>query len=114
MDFKVEASGKVGILTIDGGIIIHHAYELREALMKSLHTFEQMVINFENLTDIDLTCLQLLCSAHRTSLKLNKNLTLAGKNLERFKKIAKDAGFYRHMGCVLDNNKSCLWISGDA
>ncbi len=44
---------------------------------------------FEAVTEIDLSCLQLLCSAHRTALSLNKNLTLNCQESEAFMRPPK-------------------------
>ncbi|MBI5639100.1 MAG: STAS domain-containing protein [Nitrospirae bacterium] len=112
MDFKVESSGQVGVLTLDGDLTISRADELRTALMKSLDSVDHLVINLDGFTELDLSCFQLLCSAHRTIARQNKRLTLAGEHLDDFRRIVRAAGFMRSTGCIMDMNKDCLWIGG--
>lgn len=109
MEYKLEQSGAMGILTIDGELTVQYAHELKSALLKSLDNVDHLVLNLAKVTSIDLSCLQLLCSAHRTSGKLNKQLSLIGDRPEALQQAAKNAGYLRHVGCSYDAHKDCLW-----
>jgi len=110
MKFELEPSGNRGILTIDGELTIERAVELKAMLMKSLRSADNVHIQIDAVTEADLSCLQLLCSAHRTALSLNKNLTLNCQESEVFKHITEISGYSRHKGCCLDTSECCLWI----
>jgi anti-anti-sigma factor len=114
MDFKVKDSGEVGILTLAGELTIERAVELKEALSKSLDEVSQLVLNLEKTAKVDLSALQLLCSAHRTSIRLNKHLSLAGNLSEPFERTVEEAGFFRRKGCGLSPDKGCLWVGGNS
>ncbi|MBF0507253.1 MAG: STAS domain-containing protein [Nitrospirae bacterium] len=113
MDFKTEYSGDSGILTLDGDLTIERADELKKALIDGLAETDRLIVDLENVGEADLTCLQLLCSAHRMSVRLNKRLMLSEKRSEAFRNLCKTAGFQRHTGCVLDTQGSCLWKGTD-
>ncbi len=108
IDFKMEDSGNIGVLTMDGELTIQCADELKTVLIRSLDNVEHVVLNFKEVTEMDLSCLQLFCSACRTSAGLNKRLTLTGNHPEAFKRAIRNAGYSCHICCVFDSNKSCL------
>lgn len=113
MDFKLEQSGAVGVLTLNGALTIGCAEELKATLMKSLERVEHLVLNLGTVEEVDLSCLQLLCSAHRTSTRLNKQMTIAGGRPEAFRRAVCAGGYGRHVGCSFDIHKTCLWLGGN-
>jgi anti-anti-sigma factor len=109
-DFSLEHSGDVAVLAVSGPVTVEKACELKEILMKALHGAEHVIFNLEGMTEVDLSCLQILCSAHRTSIRLNKRITLGNVRPEVFSRAVECGGFDRHTGCALDTTKSCLWV----
>ncbi|MFQ5455661.1 MAG: STAS domain-containing protein [Nitrospirota bacterium] len=102
---------EIVLVTLTGELTISYIDGLKESLVDILNkdTY-QIVLDVEKVIDVDISCLQLLCSVHRTSNRMEKRLMLNGKSSEVFKRIVKDAGYSRHVGCALDCNKNCLWI----
>ena len=62
----------VRIVRLTGDLTISRADEMRSALLESLKGAEHIEIDLSSVEDADLSCLQLLCSAHRTSKHLGK------------------------------------------
>ena len=110
VNFAIGYTGSVGVLTVNGAMTLQQIDKMKAALMKLISGSEHVVVNLEDVTDIDMACLQLLCAAHRTSTALNKNFTITGNRPEIFKNMVNEAGFPRKMGCVMDNADSCLWV----
>ena len=110
--FRDQQSGKQGTITLDGNLTVGRAEELRTLLIKALIDAEQVRVDFGTVTDIDLSCIQLLCSAHRSATRMKRSVSLSGDWPELFKKIVKEAGYARHSGCRLDLDNSCLWVRG--
>ena len=104
-------SGTTGILKFDGELTLRHANEIRAAFIKALIDADHVEIDVRNVTEADLSCLQLLCSAHRTSLKLNKRLNFVGSLPRHFIEAVEAAGYSRSSGCTKDCEQSCLWIA---
>lgn len=94
---------------VEGELTIRHANELKAILMKSLNAVAPVVLNFEKATEVDLSCLQLLCSVHRTSVRSGQRLTLTRDRSEALKRAVEDAGYSRQRGCVLARDQSCFW-----
>jgi anti-anti-sigma regulatory factor len=107
-DIKVEKKGKERLLVISGSLTIEHAAEFREALMKSLEKTSHVMLNLDAVTETDLSCLQLLCSAHRTFVNAKKSVELAGTP-DILKHAARDMGYKRDLGCMQETEKSCFW-----
>ncbi|MCR4321812.1 MAG: STAS domain-containing protein [Candidatus Brocadiaceae bacterium] len=91
LNFTVEQPGAVGALALEGELTISRAGELRAALINALDKVSHLQLNFGKVTDIDLSCLQLICSAHKTAAGMKKRLTVTG-NSETFKKAMEEAG----------------------
>jgi anti-anti-sigma regulatory factor len=110
MDVETMRSDETVVLKLKGSWTIERANELKGVLLEILNSCEHMLIELEGLTELDLTTVQLFCSAHRTSLRLGKHLTFHEKKSDTFKRMALDAGFVRTLGCHKDHDEKCLWI----
>jgi anti-anti-sigma regulatory factor len=113
MTLIVDDSKKTGLLVADGKITVQQAGDFKDTLTKALSEVDRLEINFDTVTEVDLACLQLLCSAHKTCVKANKTMSITGRQPEVLKKAIKDAGYERHKGCKeAGDNNQCLWVSG--
>lgn len=110
MDSKMEKSDATQVLTLKGALTIERANELKLVLLDALDKNDNVVLNLEAVTEVDLSCLQLLCSAHRTSLDRHKQLSLEGRQPESFQQTVRDAGYTRPVGCHKESHQRCLWI----
>ena len=111
-DCKVEESADKKILTINGELTIQNIAELRKVLIESLKDTEHLALNLENITEVDMSCLQLLCSAHKTTIKSDKHFTLHGSSSAILWEAVKDSGYQQIKGCELVTDNSCLWVKG--
>ncbi|MGC8494785.1 MAG: STAS domain-containing protein [Syntrophobacteraceae bacterium] len=100
------------ILKLRGDWTIERAGELKPALLEALANSEQIVIDMGELSGLDLSTIQLLCSAHRKSIRCGKQLGLGERKPEALKRMVREAGLVRTVGCHKDPCKSCLW-TGD-
>ena len=110
LECKVKKARGKKVLNLKGELTIVNSSELRDILRDALSTSKNVELNLENITDVDLSFLQLLCSAHRTSLKSEKSFSIHGSYPEVLSEAARDAGFPLPKGCKLDCNNSCLWL----
>src|SRR5574341_1228297 len=106
---RSDQSGNTGVLTLTGELTLKHADEMRTALTKATVTAAQVTLNIEKAGKADRSCRQLLCSAHRTCMRLNKRMAFSGALPDILNRVAVEAGFARCVGCDLDRQKSCLW-----
>jgi anti-anti-sigma regulatory factor len=112
MELKSEESIENNAVKFKGDLTIEHAAELQAFLLESLNQRDRLHLVFENVTEVDISFLQLLCSAHRTAVKTNKTLILDGHRPEPLRLAVVDGGFVRQEGCVLDVRHTCIWKEG--
>jgi ABC-type transporter Mla MlaB component len=100
------------VLTISGALTVKHAKALKAALLEAVRNSPAVDVNVENISELDVTFAQLVCSAHRMAAGLNKQLTITGLEQERFSQMLTRFGFLRHTGCLENTRMSCLWQHG--
>ena len=113
MELKIDPDNKKNsTLILAGSIGLSEAEGLRSLLIKALIDTDKITIKADGVTELGVPALQLLCSAHRSALKLNKVLTFGDNCPVRIRGFMRDAGFARTTGCSLDTQGSCLWCLG--
>jgi ABC-type transporter Mla MlaB component len=110
MGFTYQEANNQGILMLDGDLTLSQAEELRMFLIKAIINVDELVLELGDVNDVDLTCLQLLCSVHRSAVRMNKRVAFAGQLPVTFSKVVRDAGYKRGSGCHLDRFGGCLWV----
>jgi anti-anti-sigma regulatory factor len=112
MTAEFKLSGDTGVLTLTGDLTIGYARELKAALLTSMVRTSQVTVKLGRVTALDLSCLQVLCSAHRSFYLKNKELSVTGKGREVLRKEALRAGFFTGRGCDFSPKEACLWAGG--
>jgi anti-anti-sigma regulatory factor len=112
MGLDMEKTDDIQFLALKGALTIEYATELKSVLLEAIYMKDHLVLSLEEVTEVDLSGLQILCSAHRTSLEQHKQLTLQGARPGSFQQAVKDAGFIRSVGCHKDPHQKCLWVGG--
>lgn len=95
-----------------GNLSITEAAELKSALAHSIDNMESIEINLDDIESIDLACLQLLCSAHRTAANKGKTMAIKQPPPSLFSEAQKIAGFRYGKPCRLVSTNDCLWVGG--
>jgi ABC-type transporter Mla MlaB component len=106
---QVEESDNFGIVTLDGELTADRADELRVFLRWALGHVNHVALNMKNVTAVDVSCLQLLCTAHRMALMWKKRLTPDGGWTEPFRRAAEAAGASHCDECLADRERGCDW-----
>ena len=113
-NFKVkQKKGKDGvILKVDGKVTIENVAEMRELLMAAFTAGKVVTVDLAGVEEIDVNGMQLICAAHRTSLGLDKQLVVLGSTQPNVRGATQLAGYPRHVGCIQDVTKTCVWMEG--
>jgi anti-anti-sigma regulatory factor len=109
IDLKTNATGNIGEVIIRGDMIVQNVSELKKYLLDVFKNYDHLKINIENVDNIDLSHLQLLCSAHKYAIKQKKHFELGKKIQGSYKKAIDVSGISFHLGCELDKNVNCLF-----
>ncbi len=110
---KITKKKDVTQVAINGAMTICQAAELKAGLLKAFETGKPVEIQVAGVTEVDVTGLQLICSAHRSSLERGCTLKVSGTDSEGFARVAQQAGMLRHAGCSHDVTNSCIWKTED-
>jgi len=110
MGLTYQEANNQGIVRLDGDLTLAQAEELRMFMIKAVINVDEIILDFGNVQDVDLSCLQLCCSVHRSAVRMNKRVGFAGRQPETFNKAVREAGYSRSTGCHLDCFNSCLWV----
>ena len=100
------------IVSMSGCMTIEHGAEIKSALQEAINAATTVQLDLEKVTEMDLIGLQLICSMHRTAVSEQKLFSVNGTNGAVIKEAARAGGFFRHVGCVLDINHTCIWAGG--
>jgi len=111
MGATFNKSGNAGTITLNGELTLPYAEELKNVIMKAVLDVDQLSFAFGEVQAADLSLLQLLCSTHRSAVRLHKKAAFSGTLPKLFTETVEAAGFSRLKGCKLDCEKSCLWMS---
>ncbi|MDR3566562.1 MAG: STAS domain-containing protein [Syntrophobacteraceae bacterium] len=98
MRFELSGSGDAIILRLEGECTLESAIELQAVLTQGLDKSDKVLVDLEKVSEVDISCLQLLCSALRTSAKMGKQIAIAPNMSDRFARFAKDTGYMYALG----------------
>ncbi len=110
MELIIDKKAKNGRLILTDELTINRIRQLRDDLDEAQGKVKNLMVDIEKATDIDLTFLQLLCSAHRSAVSQNKTLTLSGKINPAMEKAIRENHYLRQTGCIPDKTNTCLWM----
>lgn len=99
-------------LRLTGDWNIQQASELKTMLLKALNENGELMLDFHDVTRVDLTFFQLICAAHRWSAARGKHLSHAGPFPNAIAEHLESAGFMRVQACRSVNEKKCFWAGG--
>ncbi len=109
MELKIELNGDSGILHMTGDLTVRRGDDIRSGMISVLKSIDHIIVNIKKPADIDITCLQLLCSVCRTAASMGKKIEFSKHTTKSFKDISTLSGFQRSI-CCTDN---CLWKCDD-
>lgn len=112
MEYALNISNDTGELILNGDATVESAQTLHGALVDPQGAVSELVVNMSGVRGIDVTCLQLLCSAHYAATKEGRKFKLANVS-PATRDTIESLGFIRHIGCREDTIGSCLWLMGE-
>lgn len=86
-------------VTLTGELSVTNAAELYNLLKDILGTAEKVSIDLSTATGIDISILQLICSAHQSALTYGVKLEIEGTDSQLFSDVCDTAGFSSHRVC---------------
>lgn len=109
---KFVPGGTEGELIMNGALTIENAAGIRNAVGEALAATDSLVLTIGENADVDVTFLQILCSAHRTSVKAKKRLDVNTSRGSIFFRVLSESGLDSRNGCSHNRDGGCLWKRG--
>ncbi len=110
--FSFIRSGREGEVLIDGVLKIENAAEIRMKLADLIEKEDQVLLTIGKASEADLSFFQLVCSAHRTAVAMNKSFVVGPRRPAAFIRFSEEAGIKREKGCVFNVCGDCAWVLG--
>ncbi|HEX2982058.1 MAG TPA: hypothetical protein VHO28_00800 [Ignavibacteriales bacterium] len=91
--FVDNEAGKSSKILLQGEINIYCSDEIQRIFINKLNDYEVIYLDHEKMSETDLSYLQILFSAIRTSVKANKKIFIDSKSADKLKTYLAAAGF---------------------
>ena len=94
------------IIKLPSELTLSHVAEIRALFLPAICSDDALEIDAQEVTDVDIAGLQLMCSLHRGTVKQGTTVAFVGQQRGTVIQQAQEkAGFARHVGC----GAGCLW-----
>jgi anti-anti-sigma factor len=108
---SMEDKDNAKILSAEGALSIQDASALRECLLEALSSAESLLIDLSGVQSVDLPCLQIFCSAHKTYSQAQKGIRIVGDLKEGVLRSIASVGIAPE-ACDREPHGPCLWVTG--
>jgi len=113
MPVKSSKNKKRILLKVSGNLTVEQAGELHQSIQKAMDGPERVIeLDLSDVTEADISGLQVLCSAHKSSMANDKTLSITKLSPAMGQAVA-DAGFHQNYDCSKDKGDSCLWLAAE-
>lgn len=111
MEHSLERSGEVSVLVLKGALTIEYASDLCLALLEAVEGATAVSLDCEEVSAVDLSSVQLMCSLHRLATDMGKTVSFVGTIPETLRTVVTRAGFERQTVCDEKYGDGCFWAS---
>jgi anti-anti-sigma regulatory factor len=109
MKITVEHQGEASVVTVRGTVTITSRERLKKKLVEELHRSQRVEVRLGRASTVDLSLLELLCSAHSSAVRMGKHFAVSGAQPTFLSYVFEHAGFAHYRGCGRISNTECLW-----
>jgi anti-anti-sigma factor len=107
----MEDKDNAKILRAEGTLSIQDASGLRECLLEALSSATTLLIDLSEVQSVDLACLQVFCSAHKTYSQAQKGIRITGDLPEAVVRSLSSVTIVPE-ACERAPHGPCLWATG--
>jgi anti-anti-sigma regulatory factor len=96
VSFSIDNEGRSGFVKISGILTGRKADAIKKTVENSANTVEYFKLNLENVTAVDVSCIEALYSTCSTMRKSNKPMHIDGICPIAFTSAVEDVGYSHH------------------
>jgi len=108
---SVRENGDI-IITSGARLTIESATEFSRIISEALEASQNVALEFEPTVEIDITGVQILCSACKSAARSGKTFTYRGPQPQALAGIITSSGAERNAVCKHNNDTTCTWFGG--
>jgi hypothetical protein len=102
------------VITSGDSLTIENSADFLRIVREALTTAHVVTVAFEPNVAVDITGVQLLCSACKSAAAVGKVFTNRSSQPHSLADIISDSGAGRNAACRYNNDSSCFWFGGTA
>ena len=111
LNSSIRENGET-IITSGARLTIETATDFSRITREALEASKNVSIEFEPAVEIDITGIQILCSACKSAAHSGKTFSYQGPQPQVLTDIIVLSGAERHAVCKQNNGSSCIWFGG--
>ncbi|ACD95456.1 STAS domain-containing protein [Trichlorobacter lovleyi] len=108
---STSSDGSALKISVAGRLAIDTAAELHGLLLEEIPS-TNILLDVSGIEEIDLAGMQLICSACRTALRVQKRFNFSGCISPDVKKTIECVGLQRQSTCKHNADLPCIWCGG--
>ena len=108
MPVFAKQSPDLGEVRIEGDITLLCISEIRDTFSEALRSSDRVSLDLKAVSRVDISCLQLFCALHKSSLSQGKEILFSAPLPSVMKETMQKAGYYRDSGCRRKATGECL------
>ena len=112
MNCELTRTGEGVRVKFGGEFTIFNAQEACDALREAFREPVPVELSLEGVDKVDVCCLQLLCSAHRTAVREGRNIAIVDALPACLSEVFETAGWSHHITCPAEGIGSCFFEGG--
>ncbi|PLX70193.1 MAG: hypothetical protein C0602_06845 [Denitrovibrio sp.] len=110
LDMKLEKTDEsTARLNVGGDLTVVNISSLYGKICDLYKEVDELSVNIQDDTSIDLTFIQLMCASHRAFSQADKKFYVSGNKGCLFSKT-DEVGYTRHKGCEFDKHCTCALV----
>lgn len=100
------------IITSGDRLTIENAADFSRIIRESLDSSKNVAVEFEPSVELDITGVQVLCSACKSAAAGGNSFSYHGPQPKALAEIIISSGAERHAVCKHNNDSTCIWFGG--
>lgn len=109
MSFDIQMENGLTTLNCQGDLTISQIADFKKTITDIMQASKEVFVDLSKITDMDIACLQLLCSANKTFEQNKTKLTRLGDQTEMIRQTLLDSGYNPDEGCPEAPCENCFW-----
>lgn len=108
----ISDNGELATVTVGETLTIETGIEFKQALSGALDSARQVVLDAHRLQQVDITSLQLICSACKSASAMNRSFTFGDDIPSCIATLRTVIGANQGSPCNNKRTESCIWAGG--